>query len=138
MISKRQTQIPINLLWQYREFKRDETPAPRIPFVNMNSVEQSKEYILANGLDPLELSIIKCTALLTDGNHRIAAARELGYTMIPVEIVVHFGSGIETFYEHTLNRFIPIDKHLENILRSVFYTGDGYKIWQCDHASFSN
>ncbi|MEJ7644735.1 MAG: hypothetical protein WKF87_09070 [Chryseolinea sp.] len=124
MISKRQTEIPVSVLWSYREFKRDEVPAPRFPFMHMHSVAEIKDDIQVNGLEPLELSIIKHTALLTDGNHRIVAARQLGYGMVPVEIVVYFGSGADTFYEHTLNRFKPIDKRLEEILRRVFFKSD--------------
>lgn len=124
MICKRQIQIPVSVLWSYREFKRDEVSAPRLPFMHMHSIGEIKDHIQVNGLETLELSIIKHTALLTNGNHRIVAASQLGYARVPVEIVVHFDSGADTFYEHTLNRFKPIDKNLEQILRSVFFIND--------------
>lgn len=122
MIYKKLADIPIDILWYYREFKRDETPVPFLPFVETYSVEDVTRYIQQHGLTPLELTIIKNKALLTDGNHRIAAAKRLGYTTVPVEIIMHFGTGVNMFYEHTLNRFKPIDTELEKQLRKAFFT----------------
>ncbi len=83
--------MPIGLLWEYREFKRDEVPAPRIPFVNMYDVDEVTEHVRLHGLEPIELSIVGDKALLTDGNHRIAAAKRLGYEAVPVYVMVYFG-----------------------------------------------
>lgn len=114
--------IPVDLLWGYREFKRDEVPAPRIPIIgiNMYDVFEITKYIKANGIDPLELSIIKTKALLTDGNHRIVAAKRLGYTEVPVKVSVYLCDGRDTFYDHTLKRFKPINSELENWLKKLF------------------
>ncbi|HEY9045602.1 MAG TPA: hypothetical protein VIN08_06880 [Ohtaekwangia sp.] len=121
MIYKRQAEIPISVLWSYREFKRDEVPAPRLPYINMYDVDEVTGYVKEHGLTPLELTVIKNTALLTDGNHRIVAAKRLGYEVVPVEIIIHFGNGVDYFYEHTLNRFLPIDANLEAHLRKIFF-----------------
>jgi hypothetical protein len=121
MIYKRQAEIPISVLWDYREFKRDETAAPHLPYIDVHDVSEVTEFVREHGLTPVELTVIKNTALLTDGNHRIVAAKRLGYIAVPVEIVVHFGSGVDMFYEHTLNRFRPIDEPLEAWLRKVFF-----------------
>lgn len=118
--TKKLAYIPVDLLWEYREFKRDEVAAPKIPFMNMYDVEEVVEYVRTNGLEPLELSVIGEKALLTDGNHRIAAAKQLGYHEIPVNVMVYFGEGTETFYDHTLERFKPVDKELENWMKNLF------------------
>ena len=75
---------------------------------------------MKNGLEPLEFSIVGKKALLTDGNHRIVAAKKLGLDKIPVHITWYEGTGEETFYEHTLVRFRKIDYHLELELRMAF------------------
>jgi hypothetical protein len=121
MIYKKLADIPIDILWPYREFKRDETPVPFLPFVETHTVEDVTQYIHQYGLTPLELTIIKNKALLTDGNHRIVAAKRLGYTTVAVELIMHFGTGVNMFYEHTLNRFKPINPELEKYLRKAFF-----------------
>jgi len=120
MQTKKLAYIPIEVLWSYREFKRDEVAAPKIPFMNMYDVEEVIEHVRFNGLEPLELSIIGEKALLTDGNHRIAAAKQLGYHEVPVFVMVFFGEGQEMFYNHTLERFKPVTKDLENVIRRLF------------------
>jgi hypothetical protein len=112
--------LPVNVLWDYREFKRDELPAPRIPFVHYHSLEEITQHVSEFGFEPVELSIINDRALLTDGNHRIIAARRLGCDKIPVKITVFFGDGSEAFYEHTLDRFRPITPELGYELKKVF------------------
>lgn len=122
MHTKKLAYIPVDLLWEYREFKRDEVSAPKSPFVDINmfEVDDVIDYVRVNGLEPLELSVIGEKALLTDGNHRIAAARHLGYHEIPVNVMVYFGEGTETFYTHTLERFKPVEKKLENWMKNLF------------------
>jgi hypothetical protein len=78
-MSSKSTYLPLELLWKYREFKRDEVPAPRVPFYNKYDVDEVTEYVRENGLEPLEFSIVGKKALLTDGNHRIVAAKNLGW-----------------------------------------------------------
>ena len=113
--------LPVDVLWSFREFKRDEVPAPNIPYVKNHTIEDITEHIKAQSkIEPLELSIIGNKALLTDGNHRIVAAKRLGYTTVPVNVIVFFGEGTETFYEHTLKRFKPISPHLELWLKRIF------------------
>jgi hypothetical protein len=110
--------IPVSVLWEFREFNRDEVPAPRSSFIRNYSVDSITEYINIQGkVEPLELSVIGNKALLTDGNHRIVAAKRLGYKVVPVNVVVFFGEGSQTFYNHTLDRFKPFSRHLELWLR---------------------
>lgn len=125
MKKKLRVTLPTAVLWQFREFKRDEVPAPKISFVPSYSVDEVTEYIDAGGnMEPVELSIIGNTALLTDGNHRIVAAKRLGLKMMRVEIVVYFGQNNYPFYEHTLKRFKPVSKHLALWLKRIFLVQD--------------
>jgi hypothetical protein len=113
--------LPTAVLWEMREFKRDEVPAPKNSFVRVHTVEEVTNYVHATGkLEPVELSIIGDRALLTDGNHRIVAAERLGLRMIPVHLVVYFGEHSHPFYEHTLQKFEPISRHLELWLKKIF------------------
>jgi hypothetical protein len=112
--------MPIDLLWEYREFKRDEVPAPVVPIIQTYNVNEVTEHVRLHGVEPLELSIVNDRALLTDGNHRIVAARRLGFREVPVEVTVFFGDGADTFYQHTLDRFKPMTKSLEMELKSLF------------------
>jgi hypothetical protein len=118
------TILPLDILWDYREFNRDEVPAPRIPFVHSYTVEEITQYVRVHGIEPVELSVIKDRALLTDGNHRMIAARKLGVDHVPVKITVLFGDGSEAFYGHTLERFKPISPALELELKKLFL-GEG-------------
>jgi hypothetical protein len=112
--------MPLEVLWSYREFKRDELPAPVIPFIHSHTVDEVIRHVRLNGMEPVELSVIKDRALLTDGNHRIIAAQRLGIEVIPVKILVLFGDGSDTFYKHTLDRFKPIMPELAHELKKVF------------------
>lgn len=117
--------MPTAVLWQFREFKRDETPAPRFSFITSYNVDEVTEYIQERGsIEPVELAVIGTRALLTDGNHRIVAARRLGYKMIPVKLVIVFGDSSNVYSDHTLKRFKPISKHLELWLKRFFFTMD--------------
>jgi hypothetical protein len=112
--------MPTDILWEYREFKRDEVPAPAIPVIETHTVDEITEYVEYNGMEPLELSIINGRALLTDGNHRIVAARRLGIQQVAVNVTVFFNNGTDTFYQHTLDRFKVISKDLEMSLKDLF------------------
>ena len=115
--------LPTEVLWGFREFKRDEAPAPKISFLQTHNVDEITDYINEKGeVDPVELSVIGNRALLTDGNHRIVAAKRLGLKMIPVNVVVFFGAreGSHPFYDHTLKKFKPISQHLELWLKRIF------------------
>lgn len=112
--------MPLSVLWEYREFRRDEIPAPAIPFIHDHSLDQITDYVRSHGIEPVELSVVKDRALLTDGNHRVVAAKRLGVTEVPVKVTVFFGDGADTFYEHTLDRFKPITSALEVRLKFLF------------------
>lgn len=124
MQTTRSAILPLDVLWEYREFKRDEVPAPQIPFIHGHTIDQITQHVSVHGLDPVDLSIIKDRALLTDGNHRIIAARRLGLEQIPVKVTVHFGDGSETFYRYTLDRFKLITPALEYELKKIFLGED--------------
>src|SRR6186713_56899 len=106
MQTTRLATIPIEALWKYREFKRDEAPVPVIPVIQSYGIDEITEYVLHHGLEPLELSIVGDRALLTDGNHRIVAAKRLSMQKVPVNVIVFLSDGRERFYPHTLERFV--------------------------------
>jgi uncharacterized membrane protein (UPF0136 family) len=115
--------LPTEVLWGFREFKRDEVATPKIYFVPTHNVDEIADYINEKGeVEPVELSVIGNRALLTDGNHRIVAAKRLGFKMIPVNVVVFFGAreSLYPFYNHTLKKFKPISQHLELWLKRIF------------------
>ncbi|WP_276369366.1 hypothetical protein [Chryseolinea sp. H1M3-3] len=118
--------LPTAVLWQFREFKRDEVPAPKNSFVPTYSVDEVTHYVKnkKGTIEPVELSIIGNRALLTDGNHRIVAAQRLGFKMIPVNLVVFFGEDSHPFYDHTIQRFKPLSRHLELWLKRAFMVID--------------
>ena len=113
--------LPTAVLWEFREFKRDEVPAPRNSFTPTYSVDEVTSYVTGTGkIEPVELSVMGSRALLTDGNHRIVAAQRLGFKMIPVHLVVFFGEGPHPVYKHTGKRFKPISRHLALWLKRAF------------------
>jgi hypothetical protein len=112
--------LPVKLLWEYREFKRDEVAAPRIALVHSYSVEEVTDHVKVHGVEPVELSVLKDRALLTDGNHRIVAASRLQMNVIPVTVTVFFGNADDVFYQHTLSRFKPIGIELATYLKNMF------------------
>ena len=116
----RSAMIPVAVLWEYREFKRDEVSAPNVPYFQSYTIDEVTDHVGLHGMEPVELSIIKDKAMLTDGNHRIVAARRLGFSHIPVLVTVYFGTGHEVFYNHTLERFKLITKELELELKKLF------------------
>lgn len=102
------TQMNTAELLDYREFDRVAKPALCIPFVQSYNVAEVVEWMgTTDNITPLELSIFNNTALLTDGNHRIAAANILGIATVPV-IVTYYETIEElsaVFYPHTIERF---------------------------------
>lgn len=114
--------LPVALLLTYREFDRVKNPAPRIPFVQYNTVESLINTIAAEGIkEPLELSVYKDTALLTDGNHRLPGYNQLGYSECPVKVVVYetLEDLNEVFYSHTINRMKKIGNSLNVELKNI-------------------
>jgi hypothetical protein len=130
MQTTRYAMLPVELLWEYREFKRDEAPVPASPFLPSHTIAEITSYVKAHGFHPLELSIVKDRALLIDGNHRIVVARRLGLDFIPVNVTVIFGDGSQEFYKHTLNRFKPISEELAPYLKELFI--DDLYSWDTD------
>lgn len=100
----------VDELLNYREFDREKSPAPMIPFVQSYTVDQVTEWVKENGIpdsNPLELSIYNDSALLTEGNHRIVGANRLKLEIVPVLVTIF--ETIEElqnmFYPQTINRF---------------------------------
>src|SRR5690606_17197503 len=83
-------------------------------------LERITDFINGSGVDSLELCIIHDKALLTDGNHRIVAARRLGHKVIPVNIRVLNGDGSDLLYPHTLSYFKLISHELKEMLMDIF------------------
>ena len=112
--------IPIRVLMKYREFDRIKKPAPNLGFLHSNTVYEVKEWLeKGNECSPIELSINYNTALLTDGNHRIAAQNllhGLNY-LIDVEIKNVSGKINEIFYDHTIKRFKKINNKLSKYIK---------------------
>lgn len=120
MKAVRITGIEVDSLWGYREYKRDETPAPALPFLKRLTLEEITQYVSQHGFEPLELSVVKDKALLTEGNHRMVAARKLGVEIVPVKVTVFFGHEAQFFHQHTLDRFIPLSEALSHQIKELF------------------
>lgn len=116
----RLTEIPIEMLWEYREHKLDEVhTAQFIAPVNTYEVDEIAAYINTHGIEPLQLSVVGTRALLTDGNHRIVAARQLGYTHVPVYVMAFPGDG-KAFIEETRKQFKPLSEEMTALLRDLY------------------
>lgn len=105
------THIATEELLNYREYDRVAKPAPCIPFVQGYTVEQVKEWMSTQPtIEPLELCIYGDKALLTDGNHRIAAAHQLGIKTMLVEVrFIDDEPELKSIlYDQTISRFKPI------------------------------
>lgn len=103
--------IATSQLMPFREYDREASPAPQIPFVHQYTFEEIVQWVASNGVaKPLELSIYGHLCLLTDGNHRIAAAHKLGIKEVPV--TVNYYDTLEelqaSFHPQTIARFRPI------------------------------
>lgn len=108
-----QTNMLVDELLNYREFDRENFPAPVIPFIQSYTVDQVTEWVKENGVSdskPLDLSLYNDKALLTDGNHRIVAARRLNLKTVPVLVTIYdtMKELENMFYPQTINRFKAI------------------------------
>lgn len=95
-------------LLPYREFDRVEKPAPKIFFMHSYTVDQVAEYMQSGvEIEPIELSVCGNKVLVTDGNHRLAAANKLGMSTIKVKVVYYDNERQlnDAFYDHTVQRF---------------------------------
>lgn len=106
--------LDIESLMYYREFDRVAIPAPKVFAIETHTVDEVAVWILKNGIAPVELSIFEDKALLTDGNHRTAAANKLGIKSLSTKII-HYESTEElenALFLHSINRFKKIlNKH---------------------------
>lgn len=80
-------EVPISWLERFKEHDRRKTPkyGPED-----KTLDEVKADIAVNGIKeplPLTIGIEDGTALLSEGNTRLAAAKELGYTHVPVRVV---------------------------------------------------
>lgn len=114
------TEISIDHLWNYSQYRESKVSASGVPMAPVNSyeIDEIAEHICSHGMEPLQLSIAGGKALLTDGNHRLVAARQLGYTHVPVFLVVFPGTRI--FLKETLEQFKPLSDEIEDILKKTF------------------
>ncbi len=104
------THMSVAELLPYREYNRVLNPAPKVPFIQTYDMEEVVAWVSVNGVSeqkPLELSVFEDTALLTDGNHRVAAASILGIATVPVEITYYESKADleHMFHQHTIDRF---------------------------------
>lgn len=85
--------VPISTLEKYKETDRRYEPRN-----SPEEIEEIKQSISQNGwTEPLIFTYFKgdSTGLLTEGNHRLMIARELGMTEVPVRVVRYVGVGSE-------------------------------------------
>jgi len=92
-------------------------PIPQVSSFNTRDVDEVMEYV--RGMtEPVELSIVgRSTAPQMEITGSLQH-RRLGYCVIPVQCYKVCRNGEESFYEHTLQRFKPIDIHLNLELRN--------------------
>lgn len=79
--------IPTSLLYQYREYDRENCPQNNWnPLTNKN-LDNMVNNIAENGIqEPLILLIVDNRALLVDGDHRLYCAHKLNLETVPFEI----------------------------------------------------
>lgn len=123
METTRLIELPIEMLWEYRMHKVNSIYASnnRVVPVNTYEVDEIAEHISIHGMEPVQLTVAGTQALLNDGNHRIAAARQLGYTHVPVHIIVFPVRAEKVFLPEMLNQFKPLSDKLASVLRELFY-----------------
>ena len=77
--------VPIEILKKYREYDR-----AKDPLLNEEGYGELKADIMANGIQDISIIMYGTetdTAILGEGNHRLAIAEELGIQSIPVRVV---------------------------------------------------
>lgn len=126
---KETAMVPIDEVWQYREFDRKNEPIKGDDYL-----DKIKSVIKKDGFTkPLKLSI---DGLLIDGNHRIAAAKELGLKYVPVKMSLspagvnkHLAKGIDGYFRNQFNHIWNDKEYIEKLK-------DGGEVKQKDY-SFS-
>ena len=97
-------------------------------------MEQLRNEIQEEGLrEPVLISTGKNsrTSIVGEGNHRVLAAKQLGYTHIPVRAMVGSSAGNDVFPEGAHdediipepNRYFPSDAKPSRVMRSLGYEG---------------
>ncbi len=91
--------VPIEVLKKYREYDRLKN------LINRKRYEELKADIIINGIKDIAIIMYGTetdTAILGEGNHRLAIAEELGIKAIPVRIVRQRNT-----YQHSDESFPP-------------------------------
>lgn len=105
-------QMSVAELMHYREFDREAEPAP-FCFGMTRSLEDVMKWLMGGGEvtidNPLELSVYKHMALLTDGNHRVLSLHKMNIPVVWVRVTYYNWAELtKVFYKFTLKRFKAI------------------------------
>lgn len=117
--------VPIDWLMEHRGNEYRHSP---------ERMAQLREEIQSEGLrEPVLISTGKNsrTSIVGEGNHRVLAAKQLGYTHIPVRAMVGSSAGNDRFSEGAHdediipepNRYFPSDAKPSRVMRSLGYEG---------------
>ena len=117
--------VPIDWLMEHRGNEYRHSP---------ERMEQLRNEIQEEGLrEPVLISTGKNsrTSIVGEGNHRVLAAKQLGYTHIPVRAMVGSSAGNDRFPEGAHdediipepNRYFPSDAKPSRVMRSLGYEG---------------
>lgn len=117
--------VPIDWLMEHRGNEYRHSP---------ERMEQLRNEIQEEGLrEPVLISTGKNsrTSIVGEGNHRVLAAKQLGYTHIPVRAMVGSSAGSDRFPEGAHdediipepNRYFPSDAKPSRVMRSLGYEG---------------
>lgn len=112
----RLAEIPVEVLWDYTESKRDDMTAASTVIGTVNT---SEVYELPGYTTP-QLSIVGTNALLTGDNNLIKKALQSGCKYVRVNVSVFLGDGKNLFFNGMLNRFRPINNDLAFQLKKIF------------------
>jgi len=106
--------IPLEEIEKYKEFDREVT----IRF-NKSELDDLTEYIGKNGItSPITLQVYNGYGLITEGNHRIAAAKRLGIKNIPTRIIQRNRPFKGTIYE---SKVVKLPRKIDSSELKVFY-----------------
>jgi hypothetical protein len=105
-------QMSVAELMQYREFDRETEPAP-FCFGMTRSLEDVTKWLMNGGEvtidNPIELSVYRHMALLTDGNHRVLSLHKMNVQTVWVRVTYYKWEELtKAFYNFTLKRFKTI------------------------------
>lgn len=141
-------EVPIDWLWQFREYDRGQEPDnPYALFPNddeetvrqwvsaivkeeRKTIKNLKKDIMENGLKSPLLLLVGMSdgkVSLGEGNHRIKALKELGYKKVPVTVVRYKNVGNGIIYDMpavTNTHYFPGNAKPTNVFPDL----DGYKV----------